>query len=129
MEDSVFKNHENETKKPDDSLMPPPPVPSEKESETNEEFESEESRRLRTPLASMLPSKYANVNVTEFFPDFRPNKVLRFSRLFGTGKQGSLPHVWQKVKKRRKKLRNENKDHDSEGDQDIRRSKKFQVDI
>lgn len=34
-----------------------------------------ELRRLDTPLAAMLPSKYANVDVTELFPDFRPDKV------------------------------------------------------
>lgn len=37
------------------------------------------------------------------FPDFRPDKVLRFSRLFGPGKHNSLPHTWKNVKKRRRK--------------------------
>lgn len=37
------------------------------------------------------------------FPDFRPDKVLRFSRLFGPGKYNSLPHTWKNVKKRRRK--------------------------
>lgn len=51
----------------------------------------------------MLPSKYANVDVRELFPDFRPDKVLRFSRLFGPGKPSSLPQIWRHVKKRRRK--------------------------
>ena len=35
------------------------------------------------PLAAMLPEKYKDVDVKELFPEFRHNKVLRFSRLFG----------------------------------------------
>lgn len=49
----------------------------------------------------MLPSKYANVDVRDLFPDFRPDKVLRFSRLFGPGKPSSLPQIWRSVRKRR----------------------------
>lgn len=51
----------------------------------------------------MLPSKYANVDVRELFPDFRPDKVLRFSRLFGPGKPTSLPQIWRSVRRRRRK--------------------------
>lgn len=51
----------------------------------------------------MLPSKYANVDVRELFPDFRPDKVLRFSRLFGPGKPTSLPQIWRSVRKKRRK--------------------------
>lgn len=58
-------------------------------------------KKLDTPLAAMLPSKYANVDVRELFPDFRPDKVLRFSRLFGPGKPSSLPQIWRSVRKRR----------------------------
>lgn len=32
-------------------------------------------RKLETPLAAMLPEKYADVDVREFFPDFRCGKV------------------------------------------------------
>lgn len=60
-------------------------------------------RRLETPLAAMLPSKYANVDVRELFPDFRPDKVLRFSRLFGPGKPTSLPQIWRSVRRKRRK--------------------------
>ncbi|XP_072931963.1 transcription initiation factor TFIID subunit 1 [Epargyreus clarus] len=81
----------------DGGLMPPPSsVPKHK---------SERPKKLETPLAAMLPSKYANVDVTELFPDFRPDKVLLFSRLFGPGKLSSLPQIWRGVKKRRRRKR------------------------
>lgn len=60
-------------------------------------------RKLETPLAAMLPSKYANVDVRDLFPDFRPDKVLRFSRLFGPGKPTSLPQIWRSVRRKRRK--------------------------
>lgn len=69
------------------------------EDDGNQEKMSE--KKLETPLAAMLPSKYANVDVRELFPDFRPDKVLRFSRLFGPGKPSSLPQIWRSVRKRR----------------------------
>lgn len=53
----------------------------------------------------MLPSKYADVDVTEIFPDFRQDKVLRFSRLFGPGKLSSLPQIWRSVRRKSKKKR------------------------
>lgn len=37
---------------------------------------SDKSKRLETPLAAMLPSKYENVDVTTLFPDFRVAKVI-----------------------------------------------------
>lgn len=110
--------------KPDTELMPPPPVPEDKEALTPEEAEAAAKRKLETPLASMLPSKYANVNVTELFPDFRPHKVLRFSKLFGPGKPSSLPQIWRGVRKRRKRKRHQDlKDSDSGSDQDNRKPK------
>lgn len=60
-------------------------------------------RKLDTPLAAMLPSKYANTDVRELFPDFSHDKVLRFSRLFGPGKISSLPQIWRSVRRRRRK--------------------------
>ncbi|XP_032518850.2 transcription initiation factor TFIID subunit 1 isoform X1 [Danaus plexippus] len=81
----------------DGELMPPPStVPRQK---------TEKPKKLETPLAAMLPSKYAGVDVTELFPDFRPDKVLLFSRLFGPGKLSSLPQIWRGVKKRRRRKR------------------------
>lgn len=110
--------------KSDTQLMPPPPIPDEKEALTPEEAEAARQRKLETPLASMLPSKYANINVTELFPDFRPNKVLRFSRLFGPGKPSSLPQIWRGVRKRRKKKKHHDpKDSDSGSDHDDRKPK------
>jgi len=64
---------DDETHK-DKNLMPPPPTPSiQSQVEVNQD--GAEKRRLDTPLAAMLPSKYANVDVTELFPDFRHGKV------------------------------------------------------
>ncbi len=84
----------------DDSvLMPPPPTPTPKTPTSL----SDSKKKLETPLAAMLPSKYANIDVRELFPDFRPDKVLCFSRLFGPGKPSSLPQIWRGVKKKRKK--------------------------
>ncbi|KYM76533.1 Transcription initiation factor TFIID subunit 1 [Atta colombica] len=110
--------------KSDTQLMPPPPIPEEKETLTAEEAEAARQRKLETPLASMLPSKYANIDVTELFPDFRTNKVLRFSRLFGPGKPSSLPQIWRGVRKRRKKKKHHDiRDSDSGSDQDDKKSK------
>lgn len=65
--------------KSDTQLMPPPPLPgAEKDNNSCEqEAASGEGRRrkLDTPLAAMLPSKYQNIDVTELFPDFRVDKV------------------------------------------------------
>ncbi|XP_071554239.1 transcription initiation factor TFIID subunit 1 [Temnothorax nylanderi] len=110
--------------KSDTQLMPPPPIPEEKEALTAEEAEAARQRKLETPLASMLPSKYANIDVTELFPDFRANKVLRFSRLFGPGKPSSLPQIWRGVRKRRKKKKHHDvRDSDSGSDQDDKKPK------
>ncbi|XP_070491239.1 transcription initiation factor TFIID subunit 1 [Chironomus tepperi] len=113
--DSKIKIEKNDDK----DLMPPPPLdaaPSVKldESSTtdgNDSSDGNESRKsekkLDTPLAAMLPSKYQNINVTELFPDFRQDKVLRFSRLFGPGKFSSLPQIWRSVRRRVKKRKKE----------------------
>ncbi|XP_013119085.1 transcription initiation factor TFIID subunit 1 isoform X2 [Stomoxys calcitrans] len=115
------------TSKDDKELMPPPSTPVRTQTNSTQEGQSKQSgsdsgmdsdikseksaeRKLDTPLADMLPSKYANVDVRELFPDFRPDKVLRFSRLFGPGKPSSLPQIWRHVKKRRRK-RKQSRDH------------------
>ncbi|XP_016954099.1 transcription initiation factor TFIID subunit 1 isoform X2 [Drosophila biarmipes] len=113
--------------KDDKELMPPPSAPmrSGSGSGTDEPAKQNEGsspggdtkssdakdadRKLDTPLADILPSKYQNVDVRELFPDFRPQKVLRFSRLFGPGKPTSLPQIWRHVRKRRRK-RNQSRD-------------------
>jgi len=38
--------------------------------------QTDRAKRLETPLAAMLPSKYENVDVTTLFPDFRVGKVI-----------------------------------------------------
>ncbi|XP_052869820.1 transcription initiation factor TFIID subunit 1 [Anopheles cruzii] len=90
----------------DKDLMPPPTAPVSGDGtplSANDESSKDKPKRLETPLAAMLPSKYQNVDVREFFPDFRPDKVLRFSRLFGPGKISSLPQIWRSVRRRRNK--------------------------
>lgn len=57
-----------------DSSMPPPLVPVSKSVSLSSAEESRK-RKLETPLAAMLPEKYANIDVREFFPDFRVGKV------------------------------------------------------
>uniref|UniRef100_A0A182VQB5 Transcription initiation factor TFIID subunit 1 n=1 Tax=Anopheles minimus TaxID=112268 RepID=A0A182VQB5_9DIPT len=93
----------------DKDLMPPPTAPvsgdgtATNSSQSTDEASKDKPKKLETPLAAMLPSKYQNVDVREFFPDFRPDKVLRFSRLFGPGKLSSLPQIWRSVRRRRNK--------------------------
>ncbi|PNF40467.1 hypothetical protein B7P43_G14346 [Cryptotermes secundus] len=115
--------------KSDTQLMPPPPLPGAGKDENASEHEATSGdgrrRKLDTPLAAMLPSKYENVDITEIFPDFRVDKVLCFSRLFGPGKPSSLPQVWRSVRKRRRRRKQHHHDHsDSGSDQDNQRDKK-----
>lgn len=66
--------------------------------------ESDQSgKSLDTPLAAMLPKKYVGTDVRELFPQFRPGKTLRFSRLFSSGKNTNLPNVWKNVRNKKKK--------------------------
>ena len=86
--------------KSDSELMPPPPLPRTCETGT---MSASDRRKLATPLAAMLPSKYLNIDVREIFPDFRADSVLRFSRLFGPGKASHLPKIWKGVKRKKRK--------------------------
>ncbi|ESN93291.1 hypothetical protein HELRODRAFT_194117 [Helobdella robusta] len=54
------------------------------------------AQTLNTPLASLLPPQLAGEDVRKWFPEFRTNEVLRFSRLF---KPAHLPNIWKKKKK------------------------------
>ncbi|XP_037910415.1 transcription initiation factor TFIID subunit 1 isoform X2 [Hermetia illucens] len=107
---------DGDNKRDDKELMPPPSLPLRSSSQESikggsdgdldikqEKGDGTGEKKLETPLAAMLPSKYANVDVRELFPDFRPDAVLRFSRLFGPGKPSSLPQIWRSVRKRRRK--------------------------
>lgn len=99
------ENPSDTSPKNDQDLMPPPlSVPSKSSEAPKTPTKTlDDSKKLETPLAAILPSKYANVDVRELFPDFRPDKILHFSRLFGPGKPTSLPQIWRSVKNRRKK--------------------------
>ena len=88
--------------KEDSVLMPPPPPASMDRS-------PEERRRVQSmeepqaaPLAGMLPEKYKNANVKDFFPEFKENAVLRFSQLFPI-KESHKPRTWKALRKRRAK--------------------------
>ena len=90
--------------KEDSVLMPPPPPAAVERS-------PEERRRVPSippeeaqaaPLAGMLPEKYKNANVKDFFPEFRENAVLRFSQLFPI-KESHKPRTWKALRKRRAK--------------------------
>ncbi|CAH1113327.1 unnamed protein product [Psylliodes chrysocephalus] len=114
--------------KKDEQLMPPPPglpVNRELKESDSQQLCDADKKRLETPLAAMLPSKYANIDVTELFPDFRHGKVLRFSRLFGPGKPSSLPNIWKNVRKKRKKRKHKESvnQHDTDSNSDEERPK------
>ncbi|XP_067949949.1 transcription initiation factor TFIID subunit 1-like [Watersipora subatra] len=60
--------------------MAPPPVPD--HDTFSLPHSMDQSKRLVTPLADMLPPEFKGKDVREYFPDFRVGEVLRFSRLF-----------------------------------------------
>lgn len=60
-----------------ENSMPPPLVPVSKPAVSASEPNDEVKKKLVTPLAAMLPEKYRNVDVREFFPEFRFGKVMR----------------------------------------------------
>src|SRR6218665_1136143 len=72
------------------------------EDKTPEAVPFKEIKKLDTPLGAMLPSKYADADVTDLFPEFRHNKVLRFSRLFQRNKKGVYPQIWRGSRNMRK---------------------------
>lgn len=49
--------------------MPPP---------ASKNLEDRKKKKLETPLAAMLPSKYADIDVTQLFPDFRYGQVRKY---------------------------------------------------
>lgn len=102
-------SHRKDASTVDKELMPPPPSQGSSALSQDENDLDKRDKRLETPLGAMLPSKYADVDVTEIFPDFRQDKVLRFSRLFGYGKFSSLPQIWRSVRRKKKKKEREQK--------------------
>jgi len=55
----------------------------------------------------MLPEQYKGIDVRTFFPEYKPNGSLRFSRLFPI-KPSLRPNIWKNVRRRfKKKLENE----------------------
>lgn len=95
----------DEVKKDKDGFVIPRDFPPKSITETSEDSKKDKveiKKRKDTPLAAMLPSKYENLDVTQLFPNFRYDQVLRFSRLFGPGKLSSMPQIWKNVKNKRK---------------------------
>ncbi|KAJ8966592.1 hypothetical protein NQ314_003444 [Rhamnusium bicolor] len=115
--------------KKDDELMPPPPAPiiktEQKDSDSSKSTVDGEKKKLETPLAAMLPSKYANVDVTELFPDFRHGKVLRFSRLLDLGNQVVYQIFGKMLEKNVKKRKHKESvnQHDTDSNSDDERPK------
>lgn len=72
-EDYDAEEEDSSVSKSDSELMPPPPLP--RTSEAGATTPPGERRKPITPLAAMLPSKYANIDVREIFPDFRADAV------------------------------------------------------
>ena len=101
----------------DSELMPPPPGPgligktnsvSPKANDTTkiEKKSVAKAGPIIKPLASMMPERYRGVDIKTLFPEFRENKVLRFSRLFPV-KQANKPNIWKNIKRRLKKIEGE----------------------
>ena len=86
----------------DSLLMPPPPPGPIPNVPSSPSTSSGPSSTVVAPLAGMLPEKYKNVDVKTFFPEFKENSVLRFSKLFPI-KESHKPRTWKALKKRRRK--------------------------
>ena len=65
------------------------------------------------PLANLRPERYKNANVKDFFPEFRENAPLRFSKLFPV-KESLKPSIWKRLRKRKAR---EEAEHSSEDGQ------------
>ena len=85
----------------DSLLMPPPPAGGQGSRPAAPAPGSAPSPGVG-PLAGMLPEKYKDVDVKSFFPEFKENSVLRFSKLFPI-KESHKPRTWKALKKRRRK--------------------------
>ncbi|ESP02189.1 hypothetical protein LOTGIDRAFT_212720 [Lottia gigantea] len=109
---TMTKNDEDDdydTDTSDRKLMPPPAwLPSHTHSSDTSHLTSPQKGRhssgednspsKNAPLANMLPPEMESVSVTDLFPEFRPNQVLRFSRLF---KPHHVPHLYKRKKKKK----------------------------
>ena len=134
------KDNEEEKKEVNNSKEAASPPPEEKQSESSGEVDSllmpppppgprvEKTATASSgigPLAGMLPDKYKNVDVKSFFPEFKENSVLRFSKLFPI-KESHKPRTWKALKKRRRKELGQEAD-DSESKEKVRRGWDYQV--
>ncbi|KAG8041343.1 hypothetical protein G9C98_002331 [Cotesia typhae] len=84
--------------------------------EHEEILEPLEDKGKNCPYFSMLPPKYKDVEVTELFPDFRHDEVLRFNRIFGPGKERNLPNIWRNARKIKKNIEKNHEKQDKSSD-------------
>ena len=77
---------------------------------TNQSIEESVNSKVSvgTELIYALPKVYNGKTVNDLFPEFKHNSVLRFSKLFGLGRQTSLPKIWKGTRKRKKNKTNGN---------------------
>merc|ERR1719239_481578 len=64
-------------------------------------------KSVTRPLASLQPERFKNVNVKDFFPEFKENAPLRFSELFPV-KESLKPSIWKRLRKRKARENGEN---------------------
>ena len=110
----------------DKLLMPPPPPGILPNSLTSTESKPTSTGVTVAPLAGMLPEKYKNVDVKTFFPEFKENSVLRFSRLFPI-KESHKPRTWKALKKRRRKELGGDTDENGEPKEKVKRGWDYKV--
>jgi transcription initiation factor TFIID subunit 1 len=91
-------------KEADTALMPPPPPSPLAPARPPPSVPATLGDPGVAPLAGMLPERYRNVDVKDFFPEFKENAVLRFSSLFPI-KESHKPRIWKSLRKRRLKER------------------------
>ena len=108
----------------DDSVSPDPlllsPASQDPAANNDEVLSSEDLEQRRAhensgtaPLANLRPERYKNANVKDFFPEFRENAPLRFSKLFPV-KDSLKPSIWKRLRKRKAR---EEAEHSSEDGQ------------
>nr|CAB3266786.1 transcription initiation factor TFIID subunit 1-like [Phallusia mammillata] len=70
-----------------------------------QQHQQSEEEMIYSQKYKELEEKVNSKDICELFPEFRPNQVLRFLRLFGGQKATSLPNIWRNCRRRKKKKR------------------------
>lgn len=91
------------------------------EASTSTQEQASNNRILERPLLSMLPEKYANMDVKELFPHFRKDKPIRFLQIFESNRVDCAQENWRGVKRNLEKLRKDKtKNPDSNSDEETK---------